>query len=359
MNGFGRRRFLVQAGMLGATALLSQDAFAAAAGRAPRRVIIDTDPGVDDALALLLALRAPELKVEALTVVPGNVPLETTLSNALRMAELANRADVPVAAGAKLPLRRLPPNSAYAHGDNGLGGVVLPEPRLRPVSEPAPDLIRRLVRASPGEISLIALGPLTNVAMALQADAQLASMVRSLTVMGGSLSGGNITPAAEFNFYVDPEAAQAVFRSGMPITMVGLDVTRQAELTEPYIRRLEAARDAGGRVSGQIMRATQALVRRTGANGGRVLAHDSMAVSSFIDPSLIRVEDVHVEVETSGELTAGASLGYRRSPMRRAAAIQGMAYAGDLGAFQPNAKVAVGVDSERFLEFMVGRLIGA
>jgi purine nucleosidase len=165
----------------------------------PHRVIIDTDPGVDDALALLLAMRSPELKIEAITAVAGNVPLELTLPNALRMAEIAGRTDIPVAAGARTPLVRRLVTAAYAHGENGLGGAVFPEPKIKPVAEPAAEFIRQIVHKYPGEVTLITVGPLTNVATALNSDAELAGMVRGLVMMGGSLSGGNITPAAEFN----------------------------------------------------------------------------------------------------------------------------------------------------------------
>src|SRR5713101_7719058 len=190
------------------------------AGSGPFRVIIDTDPGVDDALALLLAMRSPELKIEAITAVAGNVPLELTLPNALRMVEIAGRTDIPVAAGAKGPLLRRLVTAACAHGENGLGGAVFPEPKIKPVADPAPEFIRQVVRKYPHEMTLITIGPLTNIATALNGDAELADMIKSLVMMGGSLSGGNITPAAEFNIYVDPEAARIVFQSGIPITKV-------------------------------------------------------------------------------------------------------------------------------------------
>src|SRR5581483_12320378 len=211
--------------------------------RAPLRVIIDTDPGVDDALALLLAMRSPELKIEGITPVAGNVPLELTLPNALRMVEVAGRTDIPVAAGAKAPLVRRLVTAQYAHGENGLGGAVFPEPKTKPIADPAAVFIRNTVRKYPGEVTLIAVGPLTNVANALNLDPELAGMIKGLTIMGGSLSGGNITPAAEFNIYVDPEAARIVFQSGIPVNMVGLDVTRKTSLTEEHVRTLEAAQN--------------------------------------------------------------------------------------------------------------------
>lgn len=322
-----------------------------------RRIIIDTDPGVDDALAIFLALKSPEVKVEAITPVAGNVPLELTLPNTLRLLEIAGRADIPVAAGASRPLRRRLVTAAYVHGNNGLAGVEFPEPKTKPVAESAPQLIRRIIRQSPGEVSIIAIGPLTNLALAFRDDPQLPSLVRSVTIMGGSLSGGNITPAAEFNSYVDPEAAQAVYRSGAPITMIGLDVTRKAALSEEQVRILESAGNPAGRAAGRIMRATLEQVRLTGANGGRLLAHDSMAVASFIDPSFVTRQDVHIEIETEGELTAGETVGYRKSPMRRSAPLLDASGAAADVPFQPNAQAAVDVDGDRFLSFLIGRLV--
>src|SRR5215469_11111678 len=178
------------------------------------RVIIDTDPGTDDAFALLLAMRSPELKIEGITPVSGNVPLELTLPNALRMVEIADRTDIPVAAGAKLPLVRRLVTAEYAHGNNGLAGTIFPEPKLKPIAEPAAEFIRRIVRSHLGEVTLITIGPLTNVASALLGDENLAGLIKGVVMMGGSLSGGNITPSAEFNIYVDPEAARVVFQSG-------------------------------------------------------------------------------------------------------------------------------------------------
>ncbi|HXK04261.1 MAG TPA: nucleoside hydrolase, partial [Verrucomicrobiae bacterium] len=216
-------------GLAGSTFLPAMQAQRAGA---PRRIIIDTDPGTDDALAIFLALKSPELKVEALTPVAGNVPLDLTLPNALRLLEIAGRTDIPVAAGADKPLLRRLVTASYAHGENGLGGVVFPDPKIKPVSESAPELIRRVVRSAPSTINLIALGPLTNLALAFRADPELPKLIPNLTLMGGSLSGGNVSPSAEFNIYVDPEAASIVFRSGVPITMVGLDVTRKAMVGE-------------------------------------------------------------------------------------------------------------------------------
>ncbi|HEV2117746.1 MAG TPA: nucleoside hydrolase [Terriglobales bacterium] len=348
-----------------------------ASGSGQSRVIIDTDPGVDDALALLLAMRSPELKIEGITPVAGNVPLELTLPNALRMVEVAGRTEIPVAAGAKEPLVRRLVTAAYVHGENGLGGAAFPQPKIEPIADRAADFICRTVRKYPGEITLITIGPLTNVGLALRADPELAPMVRNLVMMGGSLSGGNITPAAEFNVYVDPEAARIVFQSGIPITMVGLDVTRKTTLTEEHVRTLEGAQNPVSQAAAKIGHAVLQHHREQGFLLGPNM-HDPLAVASFISPALVKLQDYYVDVETEGGLTAGATLGYspnagdlrRRPDMEEKAgvnfAIRGSAptLAGTRTSpvvrekYVPNAKVAVDVDSAKFFELLIGRLSG-
>jgi len=349
----------------------------AATPRGPFRVIIDTDPGVDDALALLLGMRSPELKIEAITPVAGNVPLELTLPNALRLVEIAGRIDIPVAAGARGPLVRRLVTATYAHGENGLGGAVFPEPTTKPVAEPAAEYIRRIVRKYPREVTLITLGPLTNIATALSSDPELAGMVRGLTMMGGSLSGGNITPAAEFNIYVDPEAARIVFQSGIPITMVGLDVTRKTSLTEEHVRVLEAAQNPVSQAAAKIGRNAINHNRERGFLVGPNM-HDSLAVAAFLDPTILKWQEYYVDVETTGELTAGETLGYspiagdlKRRPGMEKDAAASMTIRGSAPTlastktspvvrdkFVPNTNVAVDVDSARFFDLVIGRLAG-
>ncbi len=347
--------------------------------RGPFRVIIDTDPGVDDALALLLAMRSPELKIEAITPVAGNVPLELTLPNALRMVEIAGRTDIPVAAGARAPLMRRLVTATYAHGENGLGGAVFPEPTTKPVATPAADMIRQIVRKYPGEVTLITIGPLTNIATALNSDPELASMVRALVMMGGSLSGGNITPAAEFNVYVDPEAARIVFQSGIPVTMVGLDVTRRTSLTDDHVRTLEAAQNPVSQAAAEIGRNAINHNRDRGFLVGPNM-HDSLAVAGFLDPAILKLQDYYIDVETTGELTAGETLGYspvagdlrRRPGIEKDAAAANMPIRGSAPTlastktspvlrdkFVPNTKVAVEVDSARFFDLLIERLSGS
>lgn len=384
--GMTRRQFVNSSAAAVVAGALSADGFAleqtpAAAERptssSPSRVIIDTDPGVDDAFALLLAMRSPELKIEGITPVSGNVPLELTLPNALRMVEIAGRTDIPVAAGAKGPLTRRLVTAAYVHGENGLAGAVFPDPKTKPVSEPAPDFIRMTVRKHPGEITLITIGPLTNVAMALNMDPDLTGMIPRIVMMGGSLSGGNITPAAEFNIYVDPEAARVVFQSGIPITMVGLDVTRKTGLTDEHVRRLESAQNPVSQAAANIAHHAIQHYREAGFLVDPNM-HDSLAVAAFLNPSLLKWKEYYVDVETSGELTAGETLGYsptagdlRRSAEAEKKAAQTMTIRGSAPTlattktssvlrdhFVANTRVAMDVDSAGFFELLIGRLTG-
>jgi len=377
-----RREFVKSSAVTLAASSFAREALASGSGlaatRGPFRVIIDTDPGVDDALALLLAMCSPELKIEGITPVAGNVPLGLTLPNALRMVEIAGRTDIPVAAGAKVPLARRLVTAAYAHGENGLGGAVFPEPKTKPIAEPAAEFIRRIVRKYPGEVTLIPVGPLTNIATALNLDPELASLIRSIVLMGGSLSGGNITPAAEFNVYVDPEAARIVFQSGIPITMIGLDVTRKTSLTEEHVRVLESSRNPVSQAAATIGRNAINHNRERGFLVGPNM-HDSLAVAAFIDPSIVKVQDYYVDVETTGELTAGETLGYspvagdlkRRPDKEKDAAALNMPIRGSAPTlastktspvlrdkFVPNIKVAVDVDSARFFDLFISRLAG-
>jgi inosine-uridine nucleoside N-ribohydrolase len=319
-----------------------------------QKVIIDTDPGVDDAFALFLAMRSPELQVEAITAVAGNVPLSLTLPNALRLVEIAGRNDIPVAAGASSPLIRKLVDASYAHGNNGLAGISFPAAKLDPVKDRAADLICRIVRANPGAISIIGIGPLTNIALALREDPEIASMIESIVLMGGSLSGGNVTPAAEFNFYVDPEAAGIVFGSGIPIRMVGLDVTRKVELTQRHIEKLQGGSGPVSEAAARI--GESALKMQRAANStGRMHLHDPLAVSCLINPNILTFEDYHVAIETSGIITAGESVGWRHSPLSFSAPLQ-TASPTPVPAFVVNASVATDVDSEKFFELLTTRL---
>lgn len=326
----------------------------------PRRIIIDTDPGVDDAMAIFLALRSPELKVEAITPVCGNVPLSMTLPNALRLIEIAGRADVPVAAGAATPLVRRLVTATYAHGNNGLAGVEFPPSKLQPLTATATELIRKIVRGNPGQISIVAVGPLTNIATVLKEDPSIATLIKEIVLMGGSLSGGNVTPAAEFNFYVDPEAARIVFDAGIPMTMVGLDVTRRVLLRDEQIRTLEATQNPVSQAAGRILRANYERLRKAGRENPSFALHDPLTVAHLIDPTILTLKQYYVQIETSGELTAGESVGYDHGPVRRSPPLDtGMALAASEPAeaeFKPNAKVATEVDPDKFYRLFLSRL---
>jgi pyrimidine-specific ribonucleoside hydrolase len=342
------------------TSAVKAPVFTSAPGK-PRRIIIDTDPGIDDAMAIFLALRSPELKVEAITPVAGNVPLDLTLPNALRLVEIAGRTDIPVAAGASHPLVRRLATAGHVHGVNGLAGVEFPEPKIKPIHETAPEIIRRIVRDNPGEITIVAVGPLTDVALALRADPELASMIPAIAIMGGSLSGGNMTPAAEFNLYVDPEAARIVFDANIPLTMVGLDVTRNCLVNEQHIKQLEAANNPVSQAAGKILRATYERMRH-GGEVTDIALHDALAVASLIDHDVITRKDYYVEVETVGEWTAGQTLGYDgHGPVRKSPQMETSAPEPPPAevAYKANAQVAVGVDPDRFFHLLIGRLTGS
>jgi purine nucleosidase len=336
-------------------------AFALAASPAwgaPRRVIIDADPGQDDAVAILMALRSPDLQIEAITAVLGNVPLDLTLKNALKLVELGERIDIPVAAGAGTPLVRKPVTATYVHGADGFGGVVFPEPRVKPVATPAADLIRQIVRKYPGEVSIIAIGPLTNVATVIRQDPGIVRLLDEVVIMGGALGAGNITPAAEFNVYVDPEAARIVFHSGVKLTMVGMDPVRKGTFTEAQLQQLQASGKKAADAVARIILPTLARNRAQGIDRPRLLP-DPMAIAAFLDPSIFTMEKVFVDVETSGELTAGMTVAYRAAPLRRSAP----RFSDPDNAFMisetftPNCRAAADVDLDRFLKLTMDLLL--
>lgn len=272
-------------------------------------IVIDTDPGQDDAIAILLALASPELEVLAISTVAGNVPLALTSRNARMVCELAGRPDLPVHAGADRPLLRPLVTAEHVHGKTGLDGYELPEPAMPLQAEHSVDLIIRSVMERPaGSVTLCPLGPLTNIALALQKEPALAQRIGRIVLMGGGcFEGGNITPAAEFNCYVDPHAAAVVFGSGVPITMVPLDCTHQA-LTSPA--RIAAIRALGGRigpaVAGWLAFAERFDEQKYGQQGGPL--HDPCVIAWLIRPELFRGRTCNVEIETQSPLTLGMSV---------------------------------------------------
>ena len=273
----------------------------------PEPLIIDCDPGIDDAIAILLALASPEVDVLAITTVAGNVPLHHTTANAQRVLDLARRTDIPVAAGADRPLVYVPAeDSSSTHGETGLDGSELRGPSCQPVTEHAVDLIARLAQERPGEITLVAVGPLTNVALLAAMHPAAYAALRRVVIMGGAASGGNMSPFAEFNVWFDPEAAQRVLNSGQDLTLVGLDVTRQAILTAADIDQLEQLPVIGAAVGGML----RFYMRKHVAWYGKeiVYQHDSLALAYVLDPSLLAMVYCHIEVDTSPGPARGATL---------------------------------------------------
>src|SRR6201984_2215625 len=282
----------------------------AASQAAPRRGIIDTDPGIDDAMAILLALNSPELKVEALTVVPGNVEAKQGLENALKIVSLANRCDVAVAGGAQHPLNQKLITAQFWHGKNGLAGVELPASKCKADSRFGPDLIIELVHKYAHELTLIPVGPLTNIALAVSKDPSIAHLVRDIVIMGGSITGGNVNGAAEANIYNDPEAAQIVFNAGWVVTMIGSDVGERTLITRKDVNRLEVNHAPESDFVAKLADFYVTRSEKSGYPGAAM--YDPLAVATVIDPSLVTLKNMHVDVETRGEFTRGETVANRR-----------------------------------------------
>ena len=324
--------------------------------QSPRRVIIDTDPGIDDAMAILLALDSPELKVDALTVVPGNVEAWQGLQNALKIVSLAGRCDVPVAAGAQHPLNQKLITAQFWHGKNGLAGVELPASKCKADPRFGPDLIIELVHKYPHEITLIPVGPLTNIALAVSKDPSIVSLVKDIVIMGGSISGGNVDGAAEANIYGDPEAAAIVFNAGWMVTMIGSDVGERTLITRNHLAQLQAIE---GRESAFIFKLADFYVTRSEKSGYAGAAmYDPLAVATVIDPSLVTLKPMHVDVETKGEFTRGETVANRMGSNENNV-LHGDHYEIEgVVELKPNARVCMASDAERFLQLFISRIRG-
>lgn len=275
----------------------------------PRKIIIDTDPGDDDAVALLLAFASPELDVLGVTAVAGNVPLALTQRNARALRELADRTGVPVCAGADRPLLRPLITAEAVHGDNGLGGVDLPDPALPLDPRHAVDFIVETVMAEPpGTVTLCCLGPLTNAALALAREPRLAGRLAGIVLMGGAwFARGNTTPVAEFNVYVDPHAAERVLASGADVTVVPLDCTHQALITPERVAAFRALGTRAGDVTADILDFYKRFdAERYGMAGGPL--HDPCVIAWLLAPDLFAGKHVDVRVETGSELTMGLTV---------------------------------------------------
>jgi inosine-uridine nucleoside N-ribohydrolase len=328
----------------------------AAFGQTPRRVIIDTDPGTDDALAILLALNSPELRVEALTIVAGNVTAETGFENALKIASLAGRCDLPVAKGAQGPLHGKLIIEPFWNGPGGMGGAEIAPSRCQVDQRFGPDLIIELVHKYPHEITLIPIGPETNIALAVLKDPSIVPLVKGVVLMGGSISGGNVNGAAEFNIYSDPEAADVVFNAGWPVTMVGLDVTEVTLMKNADVARMEENAGPEAKFAAAVARFQIGLYQGTGFAGGAI--HDALAVGAVIDASFFTTKALHVDVETGGRFARGETIANRHGTVDNPELHDGQLVTLSLTHVEPNVNVAVGIDSERFLKFFVARLQG-
>ena len=296
-------------------------------------VLIDCDPGHDDAIALLLALASPEVEVLGITTVAGNQTLDKTTKNALKLLEFTGRTEIPVAAGAPRPLVREQYIAGYVHGESGMDGPELPEPQIRAIDEHAVDFLAELIRP---DVVLIPTGPLTNIAMLLQRYPEVRPA--RIVLMGGAIAEGNVTPAAEFNIWADPEAAARVFSSGIDVTMVGLDVTHKALFRPADSERLAATGRTGRLVAELFAFYQQFHSEQYGWDGSPV--HDAVAVAHVLRPDLLETVDRGVVVDTGGELSRG----------RTYVDLWGRA------GWEPNAQVAVDIDAAGFVDFLVARL---
>jgi inosine-uridine nucleoside N-ribohydrolase len=302
----------------------------------PIPIILDCDPGHDDAIALLLALASPELQLLGVTTTYGNQTLEKTTANALRVLELVGRTDVPVAAGADRPLERELVVAAHVHGESGLDGPALPDATASPTSDDAIDFIAERIRAVSAPVTLVATGPLTNVARYLQTRGP--DRIAHIELMGGAIAEGNFTPAAEFNVWCDPEAAAAVFASGLDVTMMGLDVTHQALLGPAVEQRLRAAGRVGAFVADLNVYFTRYHHETYGWDGAPI--HDAVAVAHLIRPELVETRHRSVAVELESELCRGRTVVdlWKRTDA------------------PPNAHVGVRLDVDAFFDLLVERI---
>jgi purine nucleosidase len=268
------------------------------------RIILDCDPGIDDALAIIFAAASPEIELVGLTTVAGNVGLAKTTANALAVASFAGAADVPVTPGCATPLLRPALDAGHVHGDSGLGGAVLPPSARTAEDGHAIDYIIDTVGAAPGEITLVATGPLTNIALALRREPRLASWVRDFVIMGGSASRGNVNHAAEFNIWADPEAAAIVFGAGWTVRMIGLDVTLLVRTTAAIQKRMRSL----GALGAQLLLPAIAEYRDSQDTTGEPPVHDVCAIVSLADPGVFDYTPALVQVETHGTLTSGMTV---------------------------------------------------
>jgi len=298
------------------------------------RIILDCDPGIDDALAIAFAHGHPGLDLLGITTVAGNVGLAQATANALAVCEFIGAAGTPVTAGCAGPLLRPALDARQVHGDSGLGGATLPPPVAHPAPGHAIDYIIDTARAAPGEITLVATGPLTNIALAVRREPRLADWVRGFVIMGGSAGRGNVTPAAEYNIWADPEAAAVAFRAGWTVVQLGLDVTLRTGATAAVLQRM---RDLGPLGTELLLPALDRYMSVRGPAGPAV--HDVCAVAWVAQPELFGLVPAQVQVETTGQLTAGMTVTDFEPP-------------GEIDG--GNAQVAMDIDVDGFWELTLG-----
>ncbi len=310
----------------------------------PKKIIIDTDPGVDDTIAICMALRSPEVEVIGLTSVFGNAPGAVTAQNALRLVELEGHGDIPVARGSDVPLVfPLEKLGTWVHGEDGMGNTHPPAPRGKPVEKSAAEFIVECVRAHPGEVTLVPVGPLTNLGLALRLDPGIAGLVKEVVIMGGAVScPGNMTPVAEANIYHDPHAADLVMAAGWPLTLVGLDVTHKTVITPQLQQEIFRAENPAVRLIEKILPCYQKFFNDMYGLEGSIYTHDPSAVAYVIRPELFKTQSVPLFVETEGRCVGQTVADWKHQWEER-----------------PQVKVCLEVDSQGVLELIKERLTRA
>jgi inosine-uridine nucleoside N-ribohydrolase len=304
------------------------------------KIILDCDPGHDDAIAILLAAHHPAIDLLAITTVAGNQSVEKTAQNALKICSLAKIRHVPVAQGMERPLIRPAQYAANIHGVSGLDGPHLPDPDIELVSQHAVDLIIDLLMHSDGDVTLVPTGPLTNIATAMRREPAIIPRINAISLMGGAIGLGNTTPAAEFNIWCDPEAAAVVFGCGRPIMMVPLEVTHQALATDDVLQRLRRSGRTVAIISADLLAFFAGTYQRVFGFSSPPL-HDPCAVAAVIEPDILRSHSMHVEIETTGIWTAG----------RTVCDVYGQ------WNMEANAHVGYALDVPRFWEMVISTLL--
>lgn len=304
------------------------------------KIIIDCDPGHDDAVALLLAARHPEIELLAVTTVAGNQSVDKTTRNALKVCTLAGLRHIPVARGMDRPLLRPATHAANIHGASGMDGPDVPEPDIEPVAMHGVDLLIETLLNSAGDITLVPTGPLTNIAAAIRREPAIVPKIQAISLMGGSIGLGNVSPAAEFNIHTDPEAAAIVFACGRPITVSTLEVTHQALATEEIVARLRGANRRVATFVADLLVFFAETYRAVFGFEAPPL-HDPCAVAAVIDPGILKAQMMHVEIETAGTWTSGSTVCDVHNVLKK----------------EPNARVGYGLEVERFWNMLIETLL--